>query len=154
MATDRFDALSRAVAAAQSRRAALSRVVGVGLALAATGNADTAAAKKKRRKKKKKKPGCAGAGQQLCNDVCVNLLTDPANCGACGTACIRNECIHGACGCQGEIDCPAICGCAARKGGGAACLGSLTNDPCESDDDCPVGAFCLVDNRCSIACLE
>ena len=153
MDADRFDAVIRGLASDASRRTAAARLLGVGLAAltAVAGRKDTDARKRRKRKRGARRR-CVGETRLLCDGDCVDLATDPANCGACGNACLRDVCIHGACACEGTNDCPDGCDCAARKGGGAACRGSLTNDPCASDDDCPLGAYCLVDGRCSVAC--
>src|SRR5262249_31166570 len=45
---------------------------------------------KGKKKKKDKKPNCTN-GQTLCGDQCVDLGTDPNNCGACGTVCSEVE---------------------------------------------------------------
>ena len=51
------------------------------------------------------------AGQSLCNDTCVFVASDPANCGACGTSCPGSlACINGSCGCPaGLADCADVC---------------------------------------------
>jgi hypothetical protein len=39
-----------------------------------------------------------GTGSNRCGNACVNLSTDPANCGSCGTRCGLGEfCEAGAC---------------------------------------------------------
>jgi hypothetical protein len=41
-------------------------------------------------------------GYQLCNGVCVDVLTEAGNCGACGNVCLGGKvCIAGACGVPG-----------------------------------------------------
>ena len=40
--------------------------------------------------------GCTGAGL-MCGATCVNRLTDPKNCGACGHDCLGGTCAMGAC---------------------------------------------------------
>jgi hypothetical protein len=41
---------------------------------------------------------CSGYGAGICDGVCVNLLSDGANCGFCGNACQWDEvCSFGAC---------------------------------------------------------
>jgi hypothetical protein len=40
---------------------------------------------------------CAG-GLTDCNNQCVNLSNDPANCGSCGNACGSGSCVAGSCG--------------------------------------------------------
>ena len=91
-------------------------------------------------------------GETDCEGTCVNLFVDAQNCGACGNDCIQDECFHGACSCEGENDCPAACTCGARNEGSAACFLSVTTTVCAVDDDCPLGAFCLVNDRCSTPC--
>ena len=41
-------------------------------------------------------PGCA-PGLAACGDVCADLSSDPANCGACGTSCAGGACTAGVC---------------------------------------------------------
>src|SRR5690349_15741578 len=58
------------------------------------------------------KPGqsanCA-SGQQSCGGTCIDVLANPANCGACGKACAADQvCDQGACkakaqGCSGGL---------------------------------------------------
>ena len=42
---------------------------------------------------------CSGTNDDRCGNQCVNLLTDAANCGACGTNCGDFPCVNGACNC-------------------------------------------------------
>lgn len=46
-----------------------------------------------------------------CNGSCVDLMTDPDNCGACGTACTGGKhCYNGNCECYGSLaDCMGTC---------------------------------------------
>jgi hypothetical protein len=57
--------------------------------------------------------GTDDAGDPLtdCNNACVNLQTNPGNCGACGTECPNGaSCANGVCGCAtGDILCGATC---------------------------------------------
>src|SRR5487761_2081018 len=50
---------------------------------------------------------CATASAISCNGTCVDLSSDPANCGACGTACSATQtCSGSACVCPaGTITC-------------------------------------------------
>lgn len=50
--------------------------------------------------------GCS-AGQACCGDACVDLSTDPGNCGACGDACGEHKvCSDGSCECAaGYLNC-------------------------------------------------
>jgi hypothetical protein len=42
--------------------------------------------------------GC-GAETNQCNNACVDVLTDPRNCGGCGKACMPGQsCQNGTCG--------------------------------------------------------
>lgn len=42
-------------------------------------------------------PPTCSAGTQLCGDTCLDLQTDTANCGSCGTSCGSNSCVAGVC---------------------------------------------------------
>jgi hypothetical protein len=66
--------------------------------------------------------GCLeGSGLTFCGEVfgCVDLLTDPANCGACGVSCGADPCVGGVCtpaqpaavdcAAQGLTDCGGFC---------------------------------------------
>ena len=194
MDADRFDAVVRGLASDASRRRVLGGVLGVGSAafMILVAQEETTA-KRRRKRKKKKAPACDG---QLCNGECLDVQTDPANCGGCGVvcglascvngacvcqgsgkatcgavcvdlasdaehcgacdnACIVASCIHGACDCAGtEANCPAACTCGARKEGGTACFGGVNPAAnCITDNDCPIGSFCLVTAKCSTPCV-
>ena len=60
--------------------------------------------------------GCQNDGEQVCNQICVNLLTDRLNCGQCGQVCPDGlSCQQGTCslgGCDvaaGENFCDGMC---------------------------------------------
>jgi hypothetical protein len=40
---------------------------------------------------------CCASGTALCGTACVNLNTDPGNCGACGYVCASGACCNGVC---------------------------------------------------------
>jgi hypothetical protein len=53
--------------------------------------------------------GCGGS-TTLCGTDCVDLTTDPANCGRCGNPCVSGACQNGECcttGTCGSLTCPA-----------------------------------------------
>ena len=53
------------------------------------------------------------AGKSCCNGQCVDLTTDPANCGGCGIACSDGQCVHpdgGAAHCTCDVDAGTGCG--------------------------------------------
>jgi hypothetical protein len=54
--------------------------------------------------------GCA-ANETLCSGVCVNTMTDPANCSGCGMVCSSGMgCVGGVCSCPaGRTDCGGRC---------------------------------------------
>ena len=88
---------------------------------------------------------CPNAGERACGGTCKNVLTDPVNCGGCGTICATGGCVNGACTCNNEVDCPGSgCTCGARfDASGSSCYnGSFTEPMCGSDSVCPVGSFC------------
>lgn len=159
MDADRFDAVSKVIAAVIPRRGALRVVLGVGsVSLVAWLAGDDAAAKKRRRRKnkKKKKPGCVGATKQVCGATCVDLATDSANCGECGFVCESGECVNGACTCDaGQFECLSGCACADRIGGGKVCFkGGNNGIDGDGDDDCPFRSLCFSINKCSVPCVE
>jgi hypothetical protein len=63
---------------------------------------------------------CA-AGQALCGSFCVDLATDPHNCGACGFTC----------------------------GAGSVCGAGVCGVPCNAAGDCPQGHTCTSAGVCS-----
>ncbi|MFZ5787750.1 MAG: MXAN_6577-like cysteine-rich protein [Acidobacteriota bacterium] len=73
-------------------------------------------------------------GQQMCNNQCVNLDSNPSNCGACGTTCKTGEtCSAGKCACGGTTT---SCN--------GACV-DFSKDPanCGScGNACPAGSSC------------
>lgn len=148
--TQQFAAAVRAVDGAASRRTSLGAALAAGFAaLLSRFAADDAAGRKKRRKKKK----CKG-GTTKCGKTCFDLATNGANCGACGNACLTGECVHGACICATSEDCADGCFCKKSAQGAFACASAPTEDPCETDDDCPLGSYCLISNgeTCSVPC--
>ena len=77
MDNSNFDAVARAVAAGASRRQVL-RLLAIGAVTAwLPGRAGAAPARQ----------ACAAAGLTDCGGGCVNLGSDPFNCGGCGIAC-------------------------------------------------------------------
>lgn len=94
------------------------------------------------------------SGQSECSGSCVDLATDPANCGACGNVCSSGSCSSGNCSCTRNTDCPDGCSCGVRAQGGTVCreIGVLS-EPCEVDSDCAEpGHFCLNNNFCTAPC--
>src|SRR4051812_2340209 len=51
------------------------------------------------------------SGLTRCGSACVDLRSDPANCGACGSVCPVDSCVEGACRCPGEFgySCTGVC---------------------------------------------
>jgi hypothetical protein len=96
--------------------------------------------------------GC-GAGLTCCAGKCVDVATNPANCGSCGRSCISGGCIHGACTCTTETQCPATCDCFQRlQGEPSACAPGDSATPCDEDADCALGSICAVGAICSMPC--
>jgi hypothetical protein len=158
MDATRFDRLSRAISAGQTRRRFFARL-GSGLLLLAPWAADNdAAAKKKRRKKDKRKkkhhcsPGCTGA--KTCKQgVCV-CPSGTEECGgecrnACGASRARNphtcECCkkHGVMGCSfSGADC---CSDNCTPFAAGQCHGFAAGHACTFDAQCISGncnGFC------------
>src|SRR5690606_5760318 len=53
--------------------------------------------KRPKRRKQRGGKGKCKANQQRCSGVCVNLNTDPNNCGVCGKRCLGGTCSEGFC---------------------------------------------------------
>ncbi len=71
-----------------------------------------------------------------CDNDCVDLMTDPANCGACGRTCIITN---------GEATCVAgACALAECDTGFGDCDGDV-NTGCEEQVDCTIGGACPTD---------
>src|SRR5215217_5441850 len=89
-----FDAVARAVATGSSRRQVL-RLLAIGTVTAwLPGRAGAAPARQ----------DCAGMGLTDCGGVCVDVSSDPFNCGGCGIACEGGVCEGGGCP-QVDIGC-------------------------------------------------
>jgi hypothetical protein len=99
--------------------------------------------------------GTCGPGFACCANSCVNLATDPNNCGFCGRACADGGCVHGACTCNGgTTTCPCTSPtCNARlQGSPPACTEGPATTDCSTDDGCPLGSVCLTNSKCSVPC--
>lgn len=120
-----FDELSKSLAEGVSRRDALRKfALGLmGVLLATLGLGSTAWAGGQRCGSDAQ---CGGSPNACCNHVCVNLQTDPNNCGACGNVCASGVCCLGQC-------CPAATPhcvngvCSACPAGQTLCNGTCVN---------------------------
>ena len=147
----RFDALSRSLASASSRRTFLRPLAGGLVAcLPFVSHGETGAKKKRRRRNRKKRhtpptcvPRCAGS--------------DPCGDDGCGTSCGTCEphqtCHHGTCLCVPACAASNPCG---DDGCGASCGSCAPNERCENDTcvcvpDCRGGAYCG-DDGCGSTC--
>lgn len=129
----RFDNLTRSLARATTRRAAVRALVGglVGVGAALLGDQTVSAAERPERPTRRPKPlplcgpnlppcparrACinrrcvpCGARRTACGNACVDPLVDRNNCGDCGIVCAPGEvCGLGFCGlpCTDNFDCP------------------------------------------------
>lgn len=91
--------------------------------------------------------------QTRCGDACVDLATDPENCGTCGRTCPSGDCRNGTCTCDARALCPSGCSCTSDAKGYAACSGNLTSTPCV-DYACGLGKACTAGttNLCTTTC--
>ena len=99
--TDTFDRWANAASERYSRRNAMRALgLGAGAAVAAACSSPPTAT------------GCAN-GQTTCGGTCVDLQTDVANCGTCGTHCppfSGQVCVAGVCKCPaGYVNCSGTC---------------------------------------------
>lgn len=100
-------------------------------------------------------PVC-GVEQTKCGAACVDLLSNPNSCGACGVACASGEaCVAGSCDCQAGLDLCAS-GCAALGSDGANC-GACGNS-CDGGLVCSQGTCgdsCLAEEtQCGSSCVD
>jgi hypothetical protein len=136
MGADRFDDLTKALAAGASRRGMLRAVV------AAVGG--TVLANLARGSALAQPPSCP-AGRTRCEGVqgCVNLQNDPRNCGQCGNRCPPGaRCAQGTCL---EACLPPVCGSAAPQ------CGSI--ETCHAFRRTDTGACACVDTA-QLSCEE
>lgn len=114
-------------------------------------------------------------GQSMCGERCVDILEDPAHCGACGNDCGDGVCAAGSCeaactaSCDGVLEVCAGDGCVCRPGlerCGETCV-DTAHDPdhcgaCGADcgDDPCGGSMCLpggcagFDAECDGSCVD
>jgi hypothetical protein len=91
---------------------------------------------------------CCSDGKTRCHHDCVDLNTDPRDCGACGNVCeAGQQCVQGACTCDGII-CPTGTTCCNKQ-----CVDFSTDpDNCGScGHACAAGDFCVA-GEC-LSCL-
>lgn len=109
MDEQRFDHLARTFAQSSSRRSVLKGILGgaAGGVLALLGQGGAAAAPGGNGNGNgngggggtSKKPDCCPASApRLCDTQCVDVDTDPNNCGGCGQTCASGVCANGVCG--------------------------------------------------------
>ena len=144
----RFDSITKLFASRYGRRAMLRRMAGAaGIAL--TGTAQVEAAKPTH--------GHCPTGTRRCpgsRGACVDLQTDPKNCGACGNDCASchscgGECCAGVCGlcfAAGQVCCDGSY-CAPLSPTMTAC--EICGHPCAAGEVCcPGTSACSVGGVC------
>lgn len=108
-----------------------------------------------------------GATPDCCGDGCVDLASDPNNCGGCGVSCGDGACVGGACSCSTATDCFAPGGSINNPGGvgnqcnNEACVCNGYVDDGQNNAACPVGSYCCfaggdvtVTGCCAVPCGE
>ena len=76
-----------------------------------------------------------GASPDCCGTGCFDLLTDKDNCGICGKSCGDNDCLQGACACNGNDECYA-------ENGSFNDPGTIANE-CVGASSSELGSLCL-----------
>jgi hypothetical protein len=157
-----FDDLTRAIAHVSSRRRAFRALAaaGAGGLTAMLGGTASAA-------RRPKPECCPDAYPSLCGRTCIDLATDPSNCGSCGASCPSGgTCVAGTCRCQADqIACggscvdtridPGNCG-----GCNQSCNGTCINGTCQGlfcpTANCDDGIACTVDvcNESARSCVH
>lgn len=131
---NRFDALTATLGSRTPRRSLVSVLAISAMALPVA----SVEARRKKRKKKTCKPPA-----RKCGKLCLEVLSDPANCGSCGRVCAAGEgCVDGTCTLQcppGQNPCDAEC-----ISENSCCA----NSECDSTGECTVAA-CL-ENTCTV----
>jgi len=102
---------------------------------------------------------CAGTVDDMCCYVgvsrdCVDLNTDPSNCGVCGRICPSGTCVDGSCTCG---TCPNLSGEAWKCVSGSCVCTNLYGTP--DDEPCSPGQYCCTNKgccmkECGVAVLE
>jgi hypothetical protein len=147
----RFDSLAKTFTAALTRRRALTGLIGAGFS--ALLRVPHGAAKPKDKDKPCKKDKHCTAGQRCCAGACVDLQTDPKNCGRCGNDCSTchscgGECCAGVCGlcfAAGQVCCDGSY-CAPLSPTMDTC--EICGHPCAPDEVCCGPSTCSVDGVC------
>ncbi|KAG4419652.1 hypothetical protein IFR04_007249 [Cadophora malorum] len=105
-------------------------------------------------------PSCTEVPKtDTCGDQCVDLTSDPENCGACGVTCSTGTCTNGVCattGCTNLGTCENFSAC----GAGGSCVCASTSDntgfcvngdtPCSGLPDCNTSADCALGSVCAV----
>ncbi|MBW2462259.1 MAG: hypothetical protein JRH11_11485 [Deltaproteobacteria bacterium] len=99
---------------------------------------------------------CSTAGETLCGDVCVDLMTDSTNCGGCGAVCGDSFCNMGACDSScpddtvvcGVMCCPAAAGCSAAGNSCASPTPACPEEPPVDGATCGDVGYSCVYPRC------
>jgi hypothetical protein len=151
MDADRFDALSRSLTSAGSRRRALTGLLSGALGLFGASVEETAAKKCKKIKNKKKRKKCL-AKAKPCVPTCAGKLCGDDGCGGvCGVACASTHtCLKGRCVCPPSCAPSNACGpdgCGDSCGmctGGRTCQGGQCTCP-EAECNGACVATCAVD---------
>ena len=95
------------------------------------------------------------AGETQCGDQCVDVLTDPANCGSCGIPCSAGQsCQNGICQCQSGMLCNGACVSSDATHCGSCTTTCSTNQVCSngtctsscSSGQTLCGSACVVTN--------